>query len=249
MTMFERAAYFPCGDAALFGIVACPASHEPSDLAVVILPEGIPGGIRGQNAVLARLARTLADAGFTSLRFDYHGVGESTGPLPVIRRDQPLLDDLDAALAWLGGQGYRRFVVVGSCFGAQTALLAAADRPEILGLGLLCCLVAAQDDEATPPSPGVLRAVGEAVHRRIPLLFCYGRDDPVYAEFEAARPFGLDDAVAAENVEVAVLDGTLHSFVDVDLQPVAIDTVVRWLARTAGRLPGLAPVTGSWTSR
>lgn len=248
MTPTERAVFFPAGGEELFGILARPAGSAPSDVAVVVLAEGIPAGTRGQNAVLVRLARAVARAGYSSFRFDYHGVGESSGPTPHIWRDTPFLDDLDAAFAWLRTQGYRRFLVAGSCFGAQTALLAVPGRPDICGMALLSCLVAAQADPLVPPSAGVVAAVGEARDRDLPVLFCYGNRDPQYAEFEAARPFGLEAGLRGDSVEIEVLDGELHTFRDVDLQETVIETVVGWVRRVAGLVPEAAPVTGSWTS-
>ena len=248
MTPAERTVFFPAGGEELFGILATPAGSGPSDVAVVVLAEGIPAGMRGQNAVLVRLARAVAGAGYASFRFDYHGVGESTGPTPHIWRDTPFLDDLDAAFGWLRTQGYRRFLVAGSCFGAQTALLAVPGRPEICGVALLSCLVAVQADPLIPPSAGVIAAVMDARDRDLPVLFCYGNRDPQYAEFEAARPFGLEAGLRGASVDVEVLDGELHTFRDVDLQGTVIETVVGWVRRVGGLLREAAPVTGSWTS-
>lgn len=249
MTVRECAVFFRAGSEDLFGILAEPPSPKTPDLAVVILGEGVPAGMRGQNAVLARLARAVAHAGYASFRFDYHGVGESTGMAPHVRRDMPFLDDLDAALAWLRTQGHRRFLIVGSCFGAQTALLAVPDRPEIIsGVALLSCLVAAEG--VSSPSPSVVRALTAAGDRGVAVLFCYGRDDPLYDEFEAAGPLGLAAGLGASSVEVELLDGRLHSFVDVDLQEPAIATVVAWVKRIAATLPAPAPgpPLGTWTS-
>lgn len=233
MTIRERAVYFPAGRDDLFGILSSPPSGEPSDLAVVILGEAVPGGMRGQNAVLVRLARAVARAGLVSFRFDYHGVGESTGATPVARRDAPFLEDVDAAFDWLRTQGSRRFLVVGSCFGAQTALLAVPGRPEIRGVGLLSCLVSA--DVTFTPSKKVARALTVAGDQGVAVLFCYGRHDPDYAEF-AAHPL-LEAGLGAESVEVEILDGHLHSFLDVDLQETAIETVVEWVTRVVAELP------------
>jgi dienelactone hydrolase len=182
---------------------------------------------------LVRLARAVARAGHVSFRFDYHGVGESTGATPVARRDAPFLDDLDAAFDWLRTQGCRRFLVVGSCFGAQTALLAVPGRAEIRGVGLLSCLVSA--DVMFTPSTKVAQALTVAGDQGVAVLFCYGRDDPDYAEF-VAHPL-LKAGLGAGSVEVEILDGHLHSFIDVDLQEKAIETVVGWVTRVVAGLP------------
>jgi pimeloyl-ACP methyl ester carboxylesterase len=59
-------------------------------------------------------------------RFDYHGVGESTGSIEGYRLDRPFVEDLEAVSRWLADIGLRRLVLVGSCFGSRT-ILAAAD--------------------------------------------------------------------------------------------------------------------------
>ena len=248
MTLAERAVSFPAAGAMLFGVFTPDERPRIADLAVLVLPEAISAGMRGQNAMTVRLARALADAGYTSFRLDYHGIGESPGPLPAVRRDEPFLDDVDGAFEWLRGEGYERFIVVGSCFGAHTALLAVPGRPHICAVALLSCLIAAEHDQGAPPSQLVLRSVAEAGQRGVDVLFCFGRHDPNRAEFEVARPLGLDPLLAAPTIHVEVLDGVLHSFADVDLQPLAIDTVVRWLQRVANERPTLATVTESWTS-
>jgi alpha/beta superfamily hydrolase len=248
MSAAERAVFFPAAGETLFGVFAPAERPRIPDLAVVVLPEAIPAGMRGQNAVMVHLARAVTDGGYASFRLDYHGTGESAGPLPVVRRDDPFLDDVEGAVEWLRAQGYRRFVVAGSCFGAHTALLAVPGRPHICGVALLSCLIAAAHDRGAPPSQLVLQSVAEAGERGVEVLFCFGRDDPNHAEFEVARPLGLDPLLAAPTIDVEVLDGPLHSFVDVNLQPRVIDAVVGWLQRVADRHPALAPVTGSWTS-
>jgi alpha/beta superfamily hydrolase len=244
MTVWERAVFFSAGREDLFGILSAPPAGEASDVAVVILAEAVPGGMRGQNAVMVRLARAVARAGYVSFRFDYHGVGESTGATPVARRESPFVEDLDAAFDWLRMQGHWRFLVVGSCFGAHTALLALPGRAEIRGVALLSCLVAG--DNMVAPSTKVVRALTAADDQGVAVLFCYGRDDPHYAEFEAARPLGLEAGLGADGVEVETLDGHLHSFLDVDLQERAIETVVAWVTRVAATLTQPVPVT--WTS-
>jgi dienelactone hydrolase len=245
----ERPVFFASGPNPLFGVLTAPDRLRDPDLVVIVLPESVPTGMRSQNGVLVRMARALAQAGYASFRFDYHGTGESVGPMPQARRDEPFLDDLDAAFAWLRDQGYGRFLLAGACFGAQTALLAVPGRAEIGGVALLACLVASRDDEPALPSPLVAAALGNAAGRGVPVLFCYGTQDPQYEEFEAARRGGgMDAALASVSTEVVVLDGAVHSFLDVDLQPVVIDTVVRWVDRVAGALVHAVAMTGSWTS-
>ncbi len=227
----ETTVFFPIGADTLFGILANPESSTVPDLALVVLCEPTPAGMSGQNAVIPRLARSSTTAGLVSFRFDYRGVAASEGPPPSMRRDRPFVDEVEAAMDWLGARGVRRFVLAGSCFGAMTALATAAARADVCGVALLSCPIAADDlDPSLTPSSQVIENVGELTARGVPTLFCYGSVDASYAEFATARQFSpLGQYVATGCVTIEVLPGRLHSFRDVDLQDQAITLVAHWL--------------------
>jgi pimeloyl-ACP methyl ester carboxylesterase len=128
----ETTAFFPAGREQLFGIIT--SSGTSNGTAVV----AVAGGGHHTSAHLARLSvrlcRRAAERGYPALRFDYHGVGESTGDLSEYRFSSPFVEDLAAALRWARAEGMTRFVPVGLCFGARTALAAAASDPEIVGI-------------------------------------------------------------------------------------------------------------------
>ena len=89
----------------------------------------------GRGRGLRRLAHRLAAEGFHVARFDYHGVGESSGEVRTFALDQPFIDDLAAVVRWLATDyGLERYLLIGTCFGARTALAAA---PNIAGLEAL----------------------------------------------------------------------------------------------------------------
>jgi dienelactone hydrolase len=68
-------------------------------------------------------ARRLANQGFAAFRFDYHGTGDSEGVTAFLNPNTPYRDDADAVLSMLRTRfGHERFLVVGSCFDARTAL-------------------------------------------------------------------------------------------------------------------------------
>jgi alpha/beta superfamily hydrolase len=78
-----------------------------------------------RNRMFVELARRLAAGGFPSFRFDYHGCGDSSGAGGFLDPGQPYQDDALAVLRTLHDDlGQRRFVLVGSCFDARTALSA-----------------------------------------------------------------------------------------------------------------------------
>ena len=217
----EEPVYFAAGEQTLFGMWS-PGDRAP-DLAVVLLADAGPGGMVGQGAAMVRLARAIAAAGFSALRFDYRGVGESGGSPPHLRLDDPFLPDLVAALGWLRNRGRTRFVLVGACFGAQTAV-AAAQRDDVSGLALLACPVATSLEDADAPVSEIVRAgLGAAASRGLPALACYGRDDVLYRQFAAHDELH-------DGLDVRVLPGELHSFVDVGVQEDALRTVTEWIA-------------------
>ena len=104
---------------------------------IVILSGGRHGNTSGRNGVARRLAHRLAAAGFSSVRIDYHGVGDSSGSLEEFVLHQPFLADLEAAVALLRRRGIARIGLIGDCFGARTALAGAAADHDINALLLV----------------------------------------------------------------------------------------------------------------
>ena len=86
-------------------------------------------GLEGEASQFAyrALARDLADAGCTVLRFDYHGTGDSTGSLDDPDRLDEWMADIDACLDYLVEAGASRLHLVGARLGATLAARAAED--------------------------------------------------------------------------------------------------------------------------
>lgn len=119
----ESAEFIPVRDDSLFGVLTRPATR-PVGTAVVFLPGGgfTPWMHRGFPVTLSR---RVAEMGYHGLRFDWRGVGESTGQPYGYMMGRPAVEDLEGVVDWLRGQGLERFVMVGVCFGAVTSLAAA----------------------------------------------------------------------------------------------------------------------------
>lgn len=133
----ETAAFVAVGDDAVLAVLTRPPGAARGT-AVVILPGGWTGTGTGRNRLLVRLARQLAADGFHAVRFDYRGVGDSTGRDVVRwRLDRLFVDDLEAVLRWTYRHAGQRCVVGGVCFGARTALSVAARDPRVHGLVLI----------------------------------------------------------------------------------------------------------------
>ncbi|MCE7937526.1 hypothetical protein DCC79_01120 [bacterium] len=136
--MIETAVLFG-HHAALVGVLAEPdpvpaAADRP---AVIILDAGRIHHV-GPNRLHVKLARRLAAEGFTVLRFDFSGIGDS-----AVREDhapfrQSVVAETREAMAFLGAvRGLRRFVLLGLCSGAATALRAGLDDARVVGTVLI----------------------------------------------------------------------------------------------------------------
>ena len=129
----ERAFVVNAPTGRLFGVFTPPApGAAPAGLCVVLLTR--PRSHR--NRMWIEGARRLAAKGFSTVRFDYHGCGDSGGDSAVLNPNQPYREDVVAVIRHARHQfGARRFVVCGACFDARTALSAfAAEGDAIDGL-------------------------------------------------------------------------------------------------------------------
>lgn len=126
----ERALWLDGPDGAVHGIVTTPPN--PSGQAVLLCPGGWFGTATNRNRLLVRLARRLAATGATVLRLEWHGIGESAGKIDRYELDKPFVADVLAGLDHLQGLDVAAVDVIGVCFGAHTALAAAAEHPDRL---------------------------------------------------------------------------------------------------------------------
>jgi pimeloyl-ACP methyl ester carboxylesterase len=133
----EIPAFFAASNETLFGILTRPALSE-CDQAVIVLSGGGSPTSLNRNRLSVRLCRRFAAEGFHAMRFDYRGIGESSGVLQRFRLHEPFSDDVVGATNWLKGHGLRSFFLLGSCFGARTALAATSSIPDVAGLILVC---------------------------------------------------------------------------------------------------------------
>lgn len=119
----EEPVYISAGGNCLFGILTLPA--DGSDAVVLVAGPGGPNAASFQrNSMAVRLARQLAEAGLGVLRFDYHGVGDSTGEIAEFDLEVPFDEDMGGTLAWAVEKGFDHIGVIGMCFGSSTALTA-----------------------------------------------------------------------------------------------------------------------------
>ena len=133
----EIPVFFDVGADTLFGIMSFPIG-DPIGKGVLLAPGGgTPSSSMERNRVYVALARALAGLGFHVFRFEWHGVGESTGRVLGFRLDEPFDDELVGAAKVLRSEGIEDLTIVGSCFGARTALAAFRQIPGIRALVLI----------------------------------------------------------------------------------------------------------------
>lgn len=122
----------------LVGIRTRPASDDgPERPTIVLLNAGILHHV-GPNRLHVLAARRFAEAGYTTLRFDFSGLGDSARREQALERREAIAHDTQdifdhARSRW----GTRSFVCMGLCAGADNALRAAVRDPDVHGVVLL----------------------------------------------------------------------------------------------------------------
>jgi alpha/beta superfamily hydrolase len=118
------------------------------------------------NNVVVALAKAFAATGFAVLRFNFRGVGKSTGRYAEGIGEQ---EDASAALTWLSAQpgvDAEHVFVAGYSFGARVALALTSSDPRVRGLVVV--------------APPALRGDWPALDStRGPKIFLCGERDPV----------------------------------------------------------------------
>ena len=114
------------------GILATPG--EKTDRIAVLCHGFLSHKNSKTNQALTAL---LLPQGIGTFRFDFFGQGESEGPFERITVSLAVGQAL-AGLDLMSSKGYRKLALVGSSFGGLVALLAAAQHPPIVCVGLKC---------------------------------------------------------------------------------------------------------------
>ena len=136
----ETPAFFPAGEDKLFGILTRPTG-ESNGVGVILVYGGTYNMSANRNQLWLSLARRIAARGFHTFRYDYHGLGDSTGRAGVFDHRSLYAEDLQAAIRWMEEQGFRRLILVGDCLGARASLVSHSHVESLEGIVLLVPLV------------------------------------------------------------------------------------------------------------
>lgn len=119
MNYAETAVIFPCAGEQLLGVLCAPV--RPAETGVVVIVGG-PQYRVGSHRQFLLLARRLAGEGFAVFRFDYRGMGDSTGEA---RNFECIDDDIAAAIGAFQAAcpNVGKIVLWGLCDAASAALL------------------------------------------------------------------------------------------------------------------------------
>jgi uncharacterized protein len=115
---------FPSGSLYLEGLLIQGESPQAAEISH---PHPLYGGDM-TNHVVGLVAGVFEELGWTTLRFNFRGVGRSQGDFDQGEGEQ---EDVSAAMAYLRGLGMQSIILAGYSFGAWVNALAARTNPEI----------------------------------------------------------------------------------------------------------------------
>ena len=132
----ETPLFFPAGDELLAGVLTPPVGPA-TGVGVVLVAAGGVGGSTLRNRIHVDLARRLSAEGHVVVRFDFRGVGDSTGVVDRFQVDKPFTEDVRGAVEVAQQNGAREIVLLGSCYGSRAVLVAAERFGKPLGVVLI----------------------------------------------------------------------------------------------------------------
>jgi alpha/beta superfamily hydrolase len=193
------------------GRILIPAPHgqleaiyRPRDgaaerVALLMHPHPLYGGSM-HNKVIYNAAKALDELGWETLRFNFRGVGASSG---VFADGAGELDDARTALAFLREQRAtaRRTLLLGFSFGAAVALALAARAPDVDAIIAI----------GTPPGDALGQLAGGLPEP--PIAFIHGERDEI-APLAALRDWLRRQAPQIGAGALHVIAGADHFFAD-----------------------------------
>ncbi len=136
--MTEEVVTFGCSQS-LVGILTNPPLTTLRKLSpgIIILGAGATHRI-GPNRLHVKIARFLGQLGFTTLRFDFSGIGDSS-----VRKDNlpygksAILETQEAMNFVQSAKGIQHFILLGICTGSNHSIMVAREDPRVRGIFLI----------------------------------------------------------------------------------------------------------------
>lgn len=130
----ERVVSFDSKGTALFGILHTP--DAPTKTGIIFLNSG-PQYRVGPHRMYVKAARRFCRLGFSVLRMDFPGIGDSEGEIGHIHYDcYDPADTLNAIEFLCRKEGLEHIILLGTCAGARNALKTAAQDIRVTGVVL-----------------------------------------------------------------------------------------------------------------
>lgn len=104
--------------------------HEASRDKLVILSHGYTGNKQESGRLFVTMARALAKEGFSALRFDFMGSGDSSGEFYEMSPNTEIRDLL-AVIAWAKKKKYQDIGLLGLSFGGAVSICSSAQSPDV----------------------------------------------------------------------------------------------------------------------
>jgi len=118
----------------LCGVVTDPQEKGDNLPGLIILNSGLIPHV-GPNRLSVRLARRAAESGFTCLRFDFSGIGDSSLRDDHLPFEDSAPQEVIAAMDFLGkARGIKTFILTGICSGADTSFFTALQDERVVGI-------------------------------------------------------------------------------------------------------------------
>lgn len=130
--MNERVLQFDCKGERLIGILHQPDERRAGAVGILVIVGG-PQYRVGSHRQFVLMARSFAAHGFPVLRFDYRGMGDSTGEKRTFEQvSEDIKAGIDALLC--ADPALRSVVIFGLCDAASAALMYASSDVRVRGL-------------------------------------------------------------------------------------------------------------------
>jgi alpha/beta superfamily hydrolase len=244
--LVEQPVVIPGPHGKLYGIFTPPASEAaPAGLCVILFGRNRWWGDR----LSVKGARWLAARGFSCLRFDYHGYGESEGDCKAIDPVSPHSEDALAAIRYMRSEfAQQRFALSGFCFDGRTAISVIEQEGQsieaIVVVAVLPGEMASLNAHPEKAGRGITDAssvvrVSEGfkqdfqalVRSRVQCLFLYGADDIEYHNFKLVERSMLSKLDPAERARltVEVWPGRVHIAEDPDRMRQIAERGLLWI--------------------